>query len=293
MDNKQRAKLDSMKRVKDYMGKHAADMSPIAEIAAETLVLNNNYDIIINASQIQEDDLSGETDAATAAKTAMANVVLKYIKRGRVKAHQLNNTALYEKLNKSVSFIAKAEKAVAVTRAGDLKKDLNDNLAILTNITAANITEIGNAITKYDGLKDAPQTDKGAQKATGTNVMPDAFRKGMKAIDNIYDLVYSYFYDTKKTLVEELVLIKAVVVLGVHHTGIEGEVRKGGEPVEGAVITLEGTKKKGVTDIYGHYSILRVKAGDFHFHCSLSTGEKQSEIIHITRGNIDTHDFEF
>jgi hypothetical protein len=293
MNNTQRAQLDACNRVKESNIKFAAEFATIPEFAAEKTTFEAALAIVNKAAQIQSGTVAVSSDAVKLAKQTMAKAVVKYSLRGSVKAKQIGNLTLSNHLDHPLTYISKAPKTLAIQRAKDLRQHLQDNLATLTNITAANITEIDAAILAYDKVKDNPTIDIQARAATGTNPIPAALAQAFNAIDGMHNLVISYFSDTNKAIVDEFTLARMIINTGIHHTGITGTVKKGEEPLMGATIKITDTDKVAVTDIDGHYTISRVQAGDYNVEISTAIGETQSKSAHITRGDFTTVDFNF
>ena len=291
MNNVQRAQLDACNRVKDFNTKNATALATIPEYAAEQTKFAAAYAIITNATQVQSAAEGTTSDATRIAKLLMGNTANKYALRGAVKARQLNNITLANNLSHPVTYITQAPKTLAVQRAKDIKQHLSDNLATLTNITAANITELGNVITAYDNIKDNPTIDVQTRAATGTNPLPAAFAAATLAMNNMHDLVTSYFIDTNVPLVDEIGLSKQIINTGTHHNGVEGTVTKNGVAVMGATVSIVGTKKVATTDIKGHYIIAKIKVRDYTIEASNEAGDTASKTIHINRGNFEVADF--
>jgi CarboxypepD_reg-like domain len=291
MNNFQRSQLDACNRVKDFNTKNATVLAGIAEYSVEQARFMAAYGIITNATQVQSAAEGTTSEATRIAKTLMANTTNKYALRGAVKARQLNNITLANNLSHPVSYITHSPKTLAVQRAKDIKQHLSDNLAILTNITAANITELGNVITAYDNIKDNPTIDVQTRAATGTNPLPAAFAAATLAMNNMHDLVTSYFIDTNVPLVDEIGLSKQIINTGTHHNGVEGTVTKNGVAVMGASVSIVGTNKVATTDIKGHYIIAKIKIGDYTIEVSNKAGDTASKTIHINRGNFEVTDF--
>lgn len=293
MNNIQRAKLDACNRIKEYNTKHATSLKTITEYATEQAAFDNAYTNISNAVQIQSATVAVSTSAVEKAKQTMANTVIQYALRATVKAKQLANLTLANNLNHPVTYILRTTKTLAIQRAKDIKKHLNDNLTTLTNITTANITEITNAINAYDTIKDYPTIDIQAKKATGTNPLPTNFATAFAAIDNMYNLIVSYFLHTNPALVNEFALAKQIINTGIHHSGIEGIVTQNGNPVMGATINITGTNKTTTTDKEGHYIIPKVKAGDYTIQANITEKDTATKTAHISQGNFETLDFHF
>lgn len=173
MNNKQRAKLDSYNRVADFNVKYATDLATVTEYAAEKTAFDAALAIINNAAAAQVVKSGTGNDAITAAKSTMAKTTIKYATRAAVKAKQAGNLILANQLDEPETYIFFAPKTLAVERATNLRNALNDNLATLTNITAANITEIDTAIAAYDDIKDNPVETIQTKKSSGTDRLPN------------------------------------------------------------------------------------------------------------------------
>lgn len=240
---------------------------------------------------MQSGTAAAASDAVQIAKEDMAKVVTKYALRGGVKAQQTGNITLSNQLNHPITYILQAPKTVAVQRAKDLANQLNSNLSTLINITAANITEMITAITAYHIIKDTPIINVQHRAATGTNPLPTAYIAAFTAIDNIFDLISSYFTDTNQPMVDEFAMAKHIIHTGIHHTGITGMVTKGGYPVKDATVSIIGTTKVGKTDVEGNYTISKLQTGNNTIITTSADGT-QSKTAYITKGNFKTIDFE-
>ena len=293
MNNPQRARFDTIGRVIAFNTKHATELATIPEYADEVTALNNAYTIIKAAVQTQETPIGTSGDDVEHAKEKMAVVTTKYALRASIKAKKANNFDLYNKLNQSYSYIFFAPKSVAMERADALKKLMNDNIALFPNILPANIVEITNAIKAYETVKEVPVTEIEYRSANGTDLLPKAFEDAFDAIDNMYDYIYSYFIESKKALVEEFALAKQIISTGIRHTSIEGYVLVNGQPNEGAIVTLVGTKKTAIADINGHFSIVKMRTGTYHLEAKTTTGNVLSKIIQVVKGTSVTQDFHF
>jgi hypothetical protein len=291
MNNTQRAKLDTCNRVNSFNVKHATILDTIAEYALEQVAFTTALTTINTAAQVQSGTQGTSTDAVSIAKESMGKTVVKYALRGLVKARQTNNVILANHLDHGTTYILQAPKTLAVQRARDLKDQLSNNLTTLTNITPDNITEIDTAINTYDALKDSPIIQIQQRVATGTNPLPLAYSEAFKAIDNMYDLISSYFIDTNRPLVDEFILAKQIIITGVRHTGVTGTVLKEGYPLKDTIITIVGTKKVTQTDMEGHYAISGVKTGDYTIEAKSKTGEVHTKTVHITKANFEVLDF--
>ena len=186
MDNLERSKIDSYNRIKQYILKHATDLAAIPDLPGEQIKFNNLLPAILAAVNVQQDDTSGNSLASTTTKTNMAKLVIKFAKRGVVKAKNANNFVLAAELDEPITYILNASKIVAVQRATSMRNTMNSNLTLLTTITAANITQIDNAITAYDTVKDNPTIAIQLKKTNGTDVLSPNY--------TLMDAVVEYIY---------------------------------------------------------------------------------------------------
>ena len=293
MNDNQQAQWAACTRFKNSLGAHNTEVATIPEAAPELTIFNNNYNTVAAAWQAQSLPLGTSVDAVEVAKNTMATVVIKYSLRGSIKAKQAGNLSLYKKLNESMSYLLFATKGEAVTRANEMKQLIIDNATIITNVTPAQVTEMTTAIKAYDVMKEVPMQEVQNRSTQGTKIIEDALKLMMTAMDDIYDLIYSYFNDTKHAMVLEFAADKKIIQTGVHYTGIEGMITENGQPVENATVSEDGTTKKATSDIMGHYSLTKLVAGNHHFTVTLPSGATKAVILHLVKGHIETYNFDF
>ncbi len=219
MKNQQIAELNSFVQVQIFNTKHQAELSTIEEYEAEKTKFDEAV-LGIKSAGIAQTVKHIDGDTTKAAKKVMVNLVIKYCLRARVKANSLHNDLLVKQLLCSENSILKAGKVEAVQIATNRRNVLNNNLAILTNIKPEYIAEIDAAIAAYDKIKDAPTENKITKKSINTDLLPGFYQKAHDALDNMYDLTYSYFSDTKPELVHEMEAAMQVIHTGVRHTSV-------------------------------------------------------------------------
>lgn len=151
MNNSQRSELDAFNRVADFNNQHITDFNTINEYQAEKDKFDAAVLFIKNAgtTQVQK---GIDQSISFIAKKLMADTVIKYCLRGGVKARSLQNMQLAAQLQGSANPILRATKTEAIELATVKRNALNNNLTILANITAANITDIDNVIDVYNGF---------------------------------------------------------------------------------------------------------------------------------------------
>jgi len=285
MINNQRAKLDSYDRIKKFNVKYATDIATIADYAGEKTKFDAAVAIIVAGANAQQVNISGNTTASTLAKAAMANTVFKYAMRGAAKARILGNMVLAGQLEMPITYIAAATKTEAVQRAQDIRNALNSNLALLVNVTAANVTEMDAAITAYDGLKDNATVAMQAKKASGTEALPVGYTAADAAVENMYDLFYSYFITTKPAEVTEMGLAIKIINTGIRHTPVAFTVTdESGKALVNATCKDMSTEKIYTADDEGVINIDKHKAGHFHFVLSAAGKVDVDMAADIKRG---------
>jgi hypothetical protein len=269
MKNLERAKLDSYDRIRQFNTKHATDLATITDYAGEQTKFNNFLASLLTAANIQQDDTSGNTPTSNSTKTNMAKTVIKFAKRGAVKARLAGNMVLAAELDESITYILKAPKTIAVQRATEMRNTMNSNLSTLTTITAANITQIDTTIAAYDGVKDNPTIARQVKKANGTNVLAPNYGLIDATVENMYDLAYSYFEDTKPAMIDEFALAKQILNTGIRHTSVDFTVTDefGNIISKSTAKDMKNGKVYGADD-EGNISVPKHKAGHFHFTIS-------------------------
>ena len=271
MNNRQRAKKDSYDRLTSFNTNYATQLSAIDGYTAAQKAFDDAVTIIDKAGGKQE-ILSGNSPGLVLAeKENMTRLLLKLALKGAVKATQSGHAALAKELGISETFIVKATKVVALQRAQNIRNVLHANLAILTNIKAADISALDNAIATYDNLKDAPVRHIQHKKAHGTDQLPAAFAAADSAVKNMYWLVKSEWADTEPALVSEMELAKEILDTGLRRTSIAFTVTDAsGTPVAGA--TLTNGKGKSCTSTADGLAMLETLRPGNHLFTATAVG---------------------
>ena len=286
MDNLQRSKLDSYDRVQLFDTKHAAELATIPDYATEQTKFDDAVTAIIAAANAQQESTGGNSATSDLLKIAMAKAVTKFARRGTVKAKILGNLVLAGELDHPITYISVAPKTTAVQRATDMRNAMNDNLAVLTNISAADITLVDTAIASYNDIKDNPTVAVQTKKAEGTDALPANFTLADTALDNMYDLVFSYFEDDNPAMVDEMALAKQILNTGIRHTSLDITVLDFDTniPIENAVVHDASKNIDSFTNHDGIATLPKHKAGHFHFAVSY-TGKTTVDIaVDIKQG---------
>jgi hypothetical protein len=288
MNNRERAKSDSYDRIDAFNNSNATDLATIPDYASELTNFNATRIKINAAENKQATDTSGAAFDSSSAKGIMTNTVIKFALRGAVKARNAGNNELAKQLAHHESYIYYAPKQLAIQYVTDMRDALNNNLTICTNVTAADITTIDAAINDYKVAQVEPIVARQLKKASGTDTLKGLIKDMDETVDNMYDLVYSYFYSSKPEMVKALRLAMQVINTGLHHTGIHliaiHEIS--GDFLQGITIKIIELNKTIVTDINGLAQFDRVKAGTYHLEISGPGIATQNIVTAITRGHI-------
>lgn len=278
MTNTQRAKLDSYNRIVGFNDKYAADLTTVEDYTDIEAVFNETVNSIIEAAGIQTQKPGTSDEAVTEAKTTMAETVVNFALRGSVKARLAGNTTLANQLDEPVSYIFRAPKTTAVQRATQLRNYMNDNLATLTNITAADITTMDKAIGAYNNMKDEPIKTRQSKKAGGTTLLPPLFEAADESADNMFSLVRSYF-SSNMGMIEEMRLAMEVISTGIRHTSVQitAIANENDEVIPNATVTEKGSTNTYDTDEEGVIHIGSHRNGKFTF--TISSPGRQSVVL--------------
>lgn len=285
MDNEQRAALDSFKRVQRYNTEYATDMATIDDYGD----LQDKFDALVvkidKAGEEQVMARGATPDLMQDLKSEMGRTVIEFASRGSVKAELLGDMELANKLDKAFSFIAFADKETAVQRAKDLRKLLNDNLATLTNVSAANIATIDEAIDGYEGKMNDPIIEIEHRKSQGTELVPGYIKDTNDLLDKMYRLCKSYFNRTKPEMVNEMALAMQIINTGIRHTIVEIKiVDDSGNGLEGVAVSDEKTHKNYLSDFDGVVHIEQHRSGHDSFNIFLSGWQQMKVGMDIKRG---------
>lgn len=252
MDSGQRSKLDAVERVAIVLGKYSDEFEDLEEYPIEKTSFDLTNGKLHTALGVQQTIIGDDGTVTDEAKVEMAKILMKYVLRAKVKAHQLGNATLETELSINASYIEKATKTNAIARAKNMRTLLKTNVdnGILTNVTIADIVLISGKITAYDNIKNTPTTGIETKKATGTDVIPDLFKTNTEAINNIFDLAVSYFTDTNIDIVNELGLAKQLITTGVRHNIVTFTIKDTdtNEGIVGAIITDNSNQKTYATN---------------------------------------------
>lgn len=196
MNNRQNSYYEAGKRVQGLWVTYPTELNSDPDLVAEKANLDTEITQMESAAIIQATDNTGVASGKQAFKDKMITTVIKFALRAKVKAHRAGNTSLEQELNHPKSYYNLLDSETSLARASATKDKIKNNLATLTNITDADITEMEKTITDFQNVIAQPTAIKQAKKVGGTNQIELLVGKVIETIINIGDLIHSYFADT-------------------------------------------------------------------------------------------------
>ncbi len=222
MNKTQIAKREKFDRVVNLVTKHALSLTTVDGLTTEMSDLGGTI-VKIDTAATKQTDVAVGAIASEAAKLKMGKTIFKFALRSKVKAKKLNMLTLSHQLDEPITHYVSGSKVDLVLRAKSTRDLINDNKVILV-ITAANITEMDDAIVEFVDLKGEPVMAQIESKAEGTDLLKPYFSSADDSVSNIIDLVESFVGDTQSALVNELKLSAELHIAGARHTSGEFEV---------------------------------------------------------------------
>jgi len=274
MTDEQRAELEAGQRCNDF-NSNADNLIVIGGIEGMNDIINgiaNKVEAIETAESAQQHDYGDIKDDKELAKKEMAKQVIKFARRGKVKAQQLGLTAIATALDHPSSYILTADAVLAITRATDMKDLMDDNKGpggVLTNIVVGNITTMTEAIDNFDELKHKPTENIKTKKADGTDLIQPEIDSLKSFIAQQIDLMHSYLDDTDDApMVNEFELDAHAIILGRKHNIVLAHLIKeedGTAITNGKFTCLRNGKFANGNTFNDKYQIERITQGEAHF----------------------------
>ena len=175
------------------------------------------YDKIYDAMLLQSKQIHPLTvDKGILEKIMIATVFL-YQLRAKVQAFVLNKTELYNSFKKPKTFLSSGGDQQNLGRCIVMKDLMANNNQILTEITDAIITEMENAIQKFDDSINTPQKAIKDRKSAATDSIPVLIKEIDEVKSLIGNLIWSYLPDKSKKWQSEVKIGKPT---GVRHKSI-------------------------------------------------------------------------
>jgi hypothetical protein len=164
----------------------------------------------------------------------------EFAERGCVQAHLLGETKMQESLDFPVTYIIRAQDKLALSRATDLKEYMKANMGKLTEIKAADITDMDNVITKFNDVMNLPESDIKTRKSEGTELISQSITKLETDKAMMGKLIHSYFGSLEANWITESRIGKPK---GMRHISVQYKFKDADTGV--AVIKVKCTLTKG------------------------------------------------
>ena len=286
-------KLTTFFKVLLFIDSHDTEITAVPEMADDVDDLRDAVAEIEAGEDVQETDIRGITENVTKAKEDMAETIIIYAHKAIPLARKADRLDLVKILKREETYILKASKATALARARVIKKTLETNTSIFTNIKPADITDMDDKIEVFNTIKESPSDAIDTRKDDGTKAIMTAYIKGNGALLNIYDFFYGHYQISQPALVKQLADLMKIEQEGVHHTGISCLFRDASLPVgdpasliQGGLMKIVELNKQALSDINGGAGIIKIKPGTYHIEFSKTGFVTQTLVIKIKRGKI-------
>ena len=288
MTKTQVAKQESYSRVEFTVTNNPLIAAIIIGLSDEITDLDAIVEKIIKASTTQIAEPVGITKSEST-KIKMADSVVKFILRAKVKARRIGEQTLVSQLDESHSYYIKGSKIEMVNKAKAARNLLNDNKTKLVIITPADITEIDTAISNFENAKDEPIVAQIVAKAAGTDILPPLFSSADIVIGNIIDLVDSYVGKLQPAFTNEIKLDAILRVSGARHTSVDFDILN---DEDGTPLLKAEVEDAGNTKIYkpgaDHQTVIPThNPGYFLFNISCPGYQKVAFGAQLNRGVIN------
>lgn len=272
------------KRVQGLWTSHAVELNSIVEMAPEKASLDAVLLKIETASAAQSSDITGNAALKERLKQVMANKVVKFAMRGRVKARQLHNIALEQELNQPVTYYTKVEGAEALAKAMATRDKIKFNLLILTNITDDNVVEMDKAIAEFEAMLAVPKADKQTQKVVGTDQIVALNVELDNIIVSLGDLIHSYFEDSILSQEFDAKSKLGTSISRHNHVIFHVEATSTHKPIVTAKATIVKTNRTVAADDEGMIEFETVNAGKQAFIISADGYTDKTMYVVVNRG---------
>ena len=290
----QAREYNRFKKLGLFLEAEGAVYSSFIPFATEVTNFGNNFGILENLITDKTENATGVTTDKTTLKHQVATSLALVCRKTRSYALSFNVPELAAQTNTFDDKIFRMKDADILGYATSI---VNLLTPLLTNedyipygITAASLEAITEQAASFSNLIGvARQSDSGNTVAnTAIDNAIDALRTNITH----FDLLIDEFEAANPGFVQGYHINSAVDNAGIRHSGIEGVVRNiNGQAIANAVIQLDGTSKKDVSDLMGIYRLDRITPDDYMINVSASGYTSQQVVHHISRGKIDELDF--
>jgi hypothetical protein len=283
MKKRQISGYEAGKRVQGLWLTHKTELDTITEMAEEKVLLDKTLESIENAATIQSTDNSGLKTLKDEKRDTAVETVIKFALRGRVKAKQSGSTSLQKELAHEKTYYIQTEAETTLARLKATKDKIKSKLTILTNITPEDITEMEEAIQKYEDLINVPKANKQTQKVTGTDQIPVLIHGLSETVDSIGNLIHSYFPNTVLSREFDALSKLGSPISRHNHLILTIKDAETNKPIANAVATKDSINQSITANEQGVIEFPKVMAGKQHFTITAPTYNTQTVTIKIIR----------
>ena len=225
------------------------------------------------------------TQTKTQARFSMTNLAFEHIFAGTAYATNIKNLTLKQSLKYSHSEFNKFKDVDVLAVCKSIYNSifpLIDNL-LEYGANSATIAGFQDSINTFSGMIGKPRSQKAVSVAATksiVNVLSETRNFNKDVMDSLieqYKLTNSDFYN-------EYHVSRKIVNIGHRKMTILSGIIKNsdGEPVENALVTLRGTKKKKKTGTNGAYKFVRIHPGKSFLDVTAQDYDKNTVKVNIT-----------
>ncbi len=133
---------------------------------------NDKLSEIETAKQRQFEQLAPITLDKSEHRQLLINSVFNFSNIGSLQAFNTGHNDLSLSLDHNIKYLSKPKADVLISRAKDLINIMSNNIAILTEITPADITDMEELLSNFIAVKDLPEHEIKQKKSEGTDPIP-------------------------------------------------------------------------------------------------------------------------
>lgn len=289
------------KTLKEFFALNTAIFSGYVPFNDEVTLFNTNFGTLDGLVPNKEADGSGITVGKAELKKQAANSLAIIMRKTRAFALRYNLAELAGEMKTNATKIARIDDE-DFQPYFSIKTGLITTVAIpdpnfaAYNVTAGDITAVMSIANAFKDLIGKAKNVSSTATTANTDIDNSIFVLQGNIIQ--FDLLIDHFKVSDHDFWEGCHINSTLLDLGVHHSGIEGIVRgpippndPAEVPLNGVTIRLVGTNKSVISDLNGHYEIIKVKADDYQVEISKAGYKTITQVIHIRRGHVDNFDF--
>lgn len=288
MQNRQNDLYNVGIRVKKFIVAHSDLLAVIDDFNVEVAELDTILEQLEAAFQKQAANLKGITQEKKDARNNMAETLMRYCERAKVKAKRADLNDLVRAVSKPKRHYMLGYGSGAIIKANNMLELLQKHADVFTNIKEADWLIIEQSIAHFNQLERAPFLKRVDKKLSGTKQIDVLLTQLDGVVENIGGLVYSYLHDTDAAL-----LFKAIRRIGykpdrhtiVHLLPIDAATE---QPILGALaINLKTNKTVQAKGTEATIIFPKVNHGRREFELQHPLYQTLQATHHIKRGRLN------